>query len=285
MDEYNPRKDRKKHVWFRMENTIPFSRNLNGLNPGQKWFWACLIAFASAEQRDWTEYDLGYFMKHVEIGEADVHAAIKHFKDKRMIEIIPADQFFGSGNQSTPEVSDPETTSEPSGNQVVTTGEPDGNQAGSSGVPTDGQTDETDGTYGQTDRSPVLNLKWEKFKTLLAEPNNIGILNVLSHVSDDVQQNWLIEFHDPEWLLKTLRKAIAKRKARNLAQEPEEWGIILTSWLYNEDNPPAKPKVIKYFTGNDSSPSAPVDPEKVSNLTSKLLEELNQKSAGGTYAN
>ena len=42
-DEFQPRKDRKNHLWFRLENSIAFSRALHKLSADQKWFWVCLM--------------------------------------------------------------------------------------------------------------------------------------------------------------------------------------------------------------------------------------------------
>jgi hypothetical protein len=269
MDEYNPRKDRKKHSWFRVDNTIPHSKKLHRLNPTQKWLWICLVAFASSEQRDWTEYDIEYFKSYVGGEEQEIRAAIAHFENKQMIVIESIDP----------------TIMEPTGNQSVTSREPDGNQPESGGVPTDGQTDgRTLRTDGQT-TSAIPHLKWQKFNTLLSDPANVSVLEALMHVPLDVQEGWLIQFHDPEWLLKTIRKAITKRKARGLTQKSEEWGSILTSWLYNEHNPPQKPKVPKYVSvpGRESEP--PPDLEKISNLNSEFVRNLEQKIAGGLYAN
>lgn len=90
-EEFNPRKDVKKHSWFRVDNSIPFSKKLNKLTPDQKWLWICIIAWASADQKDCVEYDLDYFAQHSGVSEKKVKEAILHFENKELIQIVPVD--------------------------------------------------------------------------------------------------------------------------------------------------------------------------------------------------
>lgn len=156
IEEYNPRKDRKKHSWFRVDNTIPFSKKLEGLHPDQKWCWICLIALASFEQRDWIECDIQYFKKHVGINEKRIMSALKHFKNKEMIQIVPR--------------SDTERL-------------PVGDRAGTSGVPTDRQTDVTDDTL-QTDvttqQNDEVQIFFEFWNSLVTEPELPKVVKLTS---------------------------------------------------------------------------------------------------------
>lgn len=286
MEEFNPRKDRKKHSWFRVDNTIVFSKKLHGLSPAQKWLWISIVALASADQRDFLEYDIKYFRDFIGGTEDEIRAAICHFQQKKMIEVLPAENAELESNISELEL--PETAgdqSTPVGVRPVTNWLPVGDQSGTSGVPTDGQTDrQTLRTDGQTPPLPIQNLRFEKFKTLLADPLNAQACEVLRNIPEDLLQFWLLEFPDPDWVIAAIRKAITKRKGKGLTQKPEEWPSILTSWLYGEKNPPFKPKPVKeYFEPEvDRNPkplASLVDPEALKRFG------LSGTEGGDSYAN
>ena len=46
-ENYNPRTDRKKHSWFRLENNIVSEPKFHGLSAAQKFIAICLLAEAS----------------------------------------------------------------------------------------------------------------------------------------------------------------------------------------------------------------------------------------------
>lgn len=60
-ESFQPRKDRANHTWFRVENTIAFSETLHGLSADQKWFWICLLAYASKKNSGEIAANWSYF--------------------------------------------------------------------------------------------------------------------------------------------------------------------------------------------------------------------------------
>lgn len=267
MEEYNPRKDRKKHSWFRVDNTIVFSKKLHGLTDGQKWLWVGLVALASSEQRDWTEYDIQYWIDYIGGTDESIRSAIEHFKNKKMIEILSA---------------------EPSGNHPVTNRLPTGdnpesseNQSVSSGVPTDGRTDGRYVTDGQTEETPSA-VQADAVGKVIPELQDDFLNPILCHVKPDIQREWLQAFPDKGWVKKTLRKCFMKRKARNLKFIPEQVASVATSWLHSEDNPP----VVK--TALPPPPEPPPDPrgrKQVEELLSEnQLKELRKFRGGVSHA-
>lgn len=60
-ESFQPRKDRSNHTWFRVENTIAFSETLHGLSADQKWFWICLLAYASKKNSGEIAANWSYF--------------------------------------------------------------------------------------------------------------------------------------------------------------------------------------------------------------------------------
>ncbi|CAK0739465.1 hypothetical protein CCP2SC5_1020006 [Azospirillaceae bacterium] len=76
-DEYQPRKDRANHTWFRVDNSIPFSEKLFGLDAEQRWFWICLMCFASRKQSSTFNYDQEYFIETFRVTKKKMDAALK----------------------------------------------------------------------------------------------------------------------------------------------------------------------------------------------------------------
>lgn len=163
IDEYNPRKDRTKHSWFRIDNTIMFSKKLNGLSPDQKWFWICLLSMASFDQRDWVEEDFEYFTKYSGVTEIKIKQALNHFQKRQMIQIVP---------------------------QVVTERLPGGNQAVPIGAATDRQTDrhyrQTD-TYAQNEEAAPKVADSELEKVYEIYPRKEGKQRGMSIVRRDIR--------------------------------------------------------------------------------------------------
>ena len=98
LEKYNPRKDRSKHSRVRVDNTIAFSEDLDGLEPDQKWFWIYLISQASFKQKDWLDLNFEYFVKHSGVVLKKIKGAIEHFEKRGMIQLLP--QSVTTGNQS-----------------------------------------------------------------------------------------------------------------------------------------------------------------------------------------
>lgn len=265
MEEYNPRKDRKKHSWFRVDNTIGWSKKLHGLDGDQRWFWIFLLSQASFAQTDCVEFDLSYLAEQSKVPEEKILTAIEHFKKPRgpkmepMIEVLTYD-----------------------GNQVVTSS---GNQSESDGITTDGQTDGHNITDGQTENPPpppAVEPEPEQetqFPGVLKELQDEILNTQLAHVSLDVQRSWLHEFPDPTWIKRVLRKCFAKRKSKKLSTPSDKIASICTDWLYKEDNPPAR---YKSAATTSESPPDPRGKQRLDELLNEhSLKTLNKIRGGG----
>lgn len=76
-ETYQPRKDRANHTWFRLENTVAFSKTLHGLTPEQKWFWICLLATASKDGSETVVFDADYFADTIKVSKPKMLQALK----------------------------------------------------------------------------------------------------------------------------------------------------------------------------------------------------------------
>lgn len=182
LEKYNPRKDRKKHCWVRVDNTISFSEDLDGLDPDQKWFWIFLITHASFKQTDVVEQNISYFEKHSGVSAKKIRAALDHFVKREMIQLVPR--------------------SVTTGDQLETTGSPT--------IQTD-VTDDTDVTI-QTDSAQVvvadtiLNF-WNSFETLpkVRTLSKDRLQKIKTRMKEDVfQKEWreiIILFSQSKFLL------------------------------------------------------------------------------------
>lgn len=163
-EKFNPRKDRKEHSWFRLDNTIAFSEDLFGLDADQKWFWIYLLSFESKKQSGSIDLNWEYLEQYSGVSIKKMKAAIAHFEKRGMIQIVP---------------------------HSVTTRLPDGNQSVTNGSPTDRQTlqdntDNTDTTLQQTGEvlSPaeILVLHWN---TLTDAKGQLLPLPKVEKISDE----------------------------------------------------------------------------------------------------
>jgi hypothetical protein len=76
-DEFNPRKDRQRHYWFRLNNDFFSSPDLCDLNMEQKWLWVCLLAHASRMGSATFEYKPSYFEKSFSLTKSKMDKALE----------------------------------------------------------------------------------------------------------------------------------------------------------------------------------------------------------------
>ncbi len=210
MDEYNPRKDRKRHVWFRVENTIAWGPKLFGLNPEQKWFWICLLALASHTQSDWVELDYAYLESTSKVSLENIKDALVHLENKGAIEI------------------------EDVGNQVVTNRLPSGSDENTGGITTDRQTDRR--TDGQTD---AVNGPHEYRTALMVtalSSQNDEVFEALKNVKPETQGAWVKRWGSHKAIAASLAQCLLKRKEKGLKFQPAKIESVFTNWLEKEKN-------------------------------------------------
>ena len=190
--EFNPRKDRKKHHWFRVDNTIPFSRKLEALDPDQKWLWICLIALASHDQKDWVDYDLEYLKKHSGVSERKIQSAIFHFQKEQMIQVVPR-----SDTERLP-----------------------------SGVPTDRQTDR------QTDNKPTEPAEPSGGLVSDLFVNEKILIPYLEKVPVKAQESWVETYDkNLDWVTHQLKEAVTWILANPTNAPKSQYGRFFTGWL------------------------------------------------------
>lgn len=110
--KYNPRTDRAKHSWIRLENTHHIDPKLFGLTAVEKYGWVCLLAEASRQSNSEPEIDLKkmvvkidpeWFKTIIECDDAGLRQAFAKLQSKGLISILhPAsiDQTVTSGDQT-----------------------------------------------------------------------------------------------------------------------------------------------------------------------------------------
>lgn len=123
-DTYQPRRDRKQHTWFRLENSIAYSETLHGLTIEQKWFWVCLLGYASKKGIGTIPFSADYFAKTFGVStEVMIDALEKLAKEPNDAVILSYDtDRLPVGNHPTP-----------TGNQSVTERLPSGDITSSHG--------------------------------------------------------------------------------------------------------------------------------------------------------
>jgi hypothetical protein len=86
-EKFNPRKDRIRHHWFRIENSIFISDTLFELEPDQKWFWIFLLAYVSQKQTDGVDLNLNVFSHLSGISKKRVEQTLELFLEKGLVTI------------------------------------------------------------------------------------------------------------------------------------------------------------------------------------------------------
>lgn len=102
-EKFNPRVDRKKHSWFRLENDFMNDEKLFKLSPIEKFVWVSLLAFRSKKTEQIFDLDLEYLAEQLKIKETIISSAIQKLAISKALIIH-----------------EPVT----SGNQLVSTGSP-----------------------------------------------------------------------------------------------------------------------------------------------------------------
>lgn len=81
---YNPRNDQKKHSWFRLENTFPFSPDMYGLNADERYLVIVIMCLCSTKSGLW-QGEIGYLAETSKISLKKVNKVIKHLETKEFV--------------------------------------------------------------------------------------------------------------------------------------------------------------------------------------------------------
>lgn len=125
-EKFNPRTDRKKHSWFRLENDFINDEKLFKLSPIEKFVWVCILAYRSNKCDQIFDLDLEYLADQLDVKEDIISSTIQKLSKSKAMII----------------------------HEVVTTG----NQLVSTGSPTYERTNEqTNGRKAATDADEISN--------------------------------------------------------------------------------------------------------------------------------
>lgn len=95
-EKFNPRTDRKKHSWFRLENDFVNDEKLFKLKPLEKFVWVSLLAFRSKKTEQIFDLDLEYLAEQLKVKKNVISSAIQKLSDSKAIIIHEA---VTTGNQ------------------------------------------------------------------------------------------------------------------------------------------------------------------------------------------
>lgn len=196
-EDYNPRKDRRGHTWFRLENKIASEPKFHGLTAAQRWVAVCLFAEVSQSHGNSTRLIVAAFADLVKVKESEVKKVLAHLELFGVVRINP-------------------------GNQPVTTGD----RAG------DTRRDETDETRRTNETvSSEQGALAPELAAALGQEQGEALREAFGRrgVSVEIQKNWLLAYPDPEWVARESLKAInweiqnPKKRKKNFPQFVSNW--------------------------------------------------------------
>lgn len=114
-EKFNPRTDRKKHSWFRLENDFINDEKLFKLSPIEKFVWIGLLAFRSKKMEQIFDLDLEYLAEQLKVKKNIISSAIQKLSNAKALKIhepvITGNQSVSTGSP-TNERTDEQTNSE-----------------------------------------------------------------------------------------------------------------------------------------------------------------------------
>lgn len=286
-DKHNPRKDIKKPSWFAFDNRMVEDEDFLYFNHGEFKTWIYLLSKASQKVSSVIKITPDHAEKVCNISKSDLMSGVKRLSEMGIISLNVSDadrERAGFLIIPTEQVQTPPQRQ----NVHVQNTNADVRNANA----TDRQTgqDKQDRTGEDTgEQNSPSAVRFKNFQDLLKAPNNQAIGHLLKNVPENIQEAWIDEFHNSDWIIKTIRKCITKRESKKLKQEPQEWAGILSAWLYTEKNPPPKPKETQEWQNPDAGkPDTKKGIEYVESLLDteslKKFRKFTSKQ-GGQYAN
>lgn len=110
---YNPRTDRKKHSWFRLENSIATESKFFGLSAAQKFVAICLFAEVSKHSGSATQINVAWLADQLKIDPSEIVEAVRHLVKSGVLRLP-------NGESWLPAVTDRHTTYERTNDTYVT---------------------------------------------------------------------------------------------------------------------------------------------------------------------
>lgn len=86
-EKFNPRTDRKRHAWFRLDNDFINDEKLFKLSPLEKFVWIGLLAFRSKKMEQIFDLDLEYLADQLEVKKNIISSAIQKLSDSKALKI------------------------------------------------------------------------------------------------------------------------------------------------------------------------------------------------------
>lgn len=192
--KYNPRNDRKKHSWFRLQNDIATEPKFHGLSAAQKFVAICLFAEASKGDGR-AKVSLLWLSDQLKVKPTLIHETIQALVTSGVVRLP-------SGNQRLPGDTDWHTT--------------------------DGRTDVTDERQVSTEPEPGGSVVGA-VSPLTQDPKVLEIL-AEKQVSLATQKAWRDAYPDIPWVEQQILKAVAWM-AENPTRKKKRFARFMGSWL------------------------------------------------------
>lgn len=128
-EDYNPRADRKRHSWFRLENGIAAEQKFFGLTAAQKFVAICLFAEVSKSQGTRIRIHVPWLADLLKVSLDDVFTTHQHLVNTGVLREPESEPIRATVVPISPSIPSPE----PTGDQPVTDRTPGGDQLDTSG--------------------------------------------------------------------------------------------------------------------------------------------------------
>jgi hypothetical protein len=194
--KYNPRSDRGKHSWFRLENDIAIEPKFEGLSASQKFVMICVFAEVSKNKGRPTWIRLSMLRRLTDVKFPQILSALRVLEKNGVVRL-------------------------PSGDQPVTNcptterNETERNETNNTAVP-------EAANFSPPSATPDALHPESIFET--------GTQELLSKIKPDLSQAW-VSTYEAEWVKQELKKATVWLKANPARAPKKDFGRFMTSWL------------------------------------------------------
>jgi len=96
-EKYNPRTDRKKSSWFRLENGIAAEPKFFGLSAAQKFIAICLFAEASKKCGATASVNIDWLADQLKVKAQEIHKTIQHLVSSGVVKVSSGVALVSSG--------------------------------------------------------------------------------------------------------------------------------------------------------------------------------------------
>lgn len=199
-EKYNPRTDRKKHTWFRLENNIATDPKFFGLSISQKFITICIFAEASKEAKNGAaSIFVDWLADNLKIKEIEITKTIQGLERLGILTVT-------TGNQSVSTGSTTDVTNDT--------------------LRTDVTNDTNERTVAPSDES----LRAEATRLFPNEYSEISEILEDRKVTVKLAWAWFAAFPDKRWVMGEIRKGLTW-EAANPQRKKKDFGKFMTNWM------------------------------------------------------